>query len=169
MLKIERKWAMPSRWTFSITPIKELLQEELTDGLWIDPFAGKHSPANITNDLNTSMNTTYHLDALEFMRLFDDMSIDGMLFDPPYSPRQVKECYASIGIEKGWDGRVTFWSNLRDEIARVVKPGGKVISFGWNSMGCGNSRGFDLQRVLLVPHGGTHNDTICTVEIKRGL
>jgi hypothetical protein len=26
--------------------------------------------------------------------------------------------------------------------------------------------GFEKQRVLLVPHGGWHNDTICTVELK---
>ena len=24
-----------------------------------------------------------------------------------------------------------------------------------------------MTRVLLVPHGGNHNDTICTVEVKR--
>jgi hypothetical protein len=33
-------------------------------------------------------------------------------------------------------------------------------------MGLGKSRGFKMERLLLVPHGGDHNDTICTVEIK---
>jgi hypothetical protein len=27
--------------------------------------------------------------------------------------------------------------------------------------------GFNITRILLVPHGGWHNDTICTVEVKR--
>ena len=27
--------------------------------------------------------------------------------------------------------------------------------------------GFELTRVLLVPHGGLHNDTIVTVEVKN--
>lgn len=29
-----RKWAMPNKNTLSIKPIKELISEELTDGLW---------------------------------------------------------------------------------------------------------------------------------------
>ena len=89
-----------------------------------------------------------------------------VLYDPPYSQRQVKECYDGIGID-GWDGRMTFWSEAKNEIARIVKPGGKVICFGWNSMGCGAKRGFSMERVLIVPHGGSRNDTICTVEIKK--
>lgn len=52
MILIERKWAMPNRWTFTIPPVRQLLQEELTEGMWIDPFAGKTSPAGVTNDLN---------------------------------------------------------------------------------------------------------------------
>jgi len=26
--------------------------------------------------------------------------------------------------------------------------------------------GFEITRILIVPHGGIHNDTICTVERK---
>lgn len=32
-MKIERQWAMPNKWTFRIKPIKELLMQEITDGL----------------------------------------------------------------------------------------------------------------------------------------
>ena len=39
---IERKWAMPNKNTFSIKPIKELILDELTDGVWIDPFANSN-------------------------------------------------------------------------------------------------------------------------------
>ena len=163
---IERKWAMPNKWTFTIKPIRDLLAEELTDGSWIDPFAGENSPATITNDLNPIRPTDYHLNAIDFLRMFDDESVDGVLFDPPYSPRQVKECYDSIGIEN-WDGRVNFWSDCKNEIARIVKPQGKVICFGWNSMGIGKKRGFTMDRILLVPHGGNKNDTICVVEHKN--
>ena len=67
MFIVERKWAMPNRCTFTIAPIRNLLKEEL-GGIWIDPFAGKHSPAQVTNDLNPEMPTDYHLDALEFLK-----------------------------------------------------------------------------------------------------
>lgn len=166
-MKIERIWAMPNKWTFSIKPISELLKEEVDNGIWIDPFAGKMSPAKITNDLNPERDTTYHMDALEFLKMFNDCSIDGVLYDPPYSPSQVRECYDDIGGDIKWDGRSTFWSDTKNEIARILKPNGKAICFGWNSMGIGITRGFEMTRVLLVPHGGNRNDTICTVEIKK--
>lgn len=163
---INRIWAMPNKWTFTIKPIKELLESEVGEGLWIDPFAGENSPATITNDLNPERPTTYHMNALDFLKTFEDNSVDGVLYDPPYSPRQVKECYDGIGIE-GWNGRTNFWSDTKKEIARITKQGGKVICFGWNSMGIGKTKGFTMQKILLVPHGGTRNDTICTVETKN--
>lgn len=164
---IERKWAIPNRWTFKNKPIADLLREEMDGGIWVDPFAGEHSPANITNDLNLERPTMYHMDAIDFLRTFEDDSVDGVLYDPPYSQRQVKECYDGIQGGLKWDGRMTFWSESKNEVARIVKPTGKVICFGWNSMGLGEKRGFKMQRILLVPHGGSRNDTICTVEVKQ--
>jgi len=171
MLKIERIWAMPNKWTFTIKPITELLSEEVNTDKehWCDPFAGLNSPAQVTNDLNTDMPTTHHMEALEFLKSLDDNSFDGVLYDPPYSPRQVKECYDNIAIQGWggkWDGRTTFWSKTMDEVARILKPNGKLICFGWTSMGGAMSRGFEMQRILLVPHGGRKNDTIVTVELK---
>ena len=159
---------MPNRWTFSIKPIRELLEEEMDNGLWVDPFAGMLSPATIRNDLNPAHPAEYHLEAIDFLKHFDDASVDGVLFDPPYSPRQVRECYDGISGGIRWDGRTTFWSKAKDECARILRDGGKAICFGWNSMGLGKGRGFQMQRILLVPHGGDRNDTICTVEIKEG-
>lgn len=166
-IQIERVWAMPNKNTFDIKPIHDLIVEELTDGLWIDPFANTNKLASITNDLNKEYDTDYHLDALDFMKMFEDESVDGVLYDPPYSPRQVSECYNNVGYNVTWDTtKASFWGNHKREISRIVKPGGKVITFGWNSGGIGYKYGFEIERILLVPHGGWHNDTICTVEVK---
>lgn len=165
---IERKWAMPNKNTFEIKPIKEMLEEEVREGLWIDPFSGNNKVANITNDLNPKCASDYHLDALKFLRTFEDGSIDGVLYDPPYSPRQVSECYNNVGLKTNWKGTsAAFWSNHKKEISRILKKGGKVITFGWNSGGIGKKYGFEIQRILLIAHGGWHNDTICTVEVKE--
>jgi hypothetical protein len=166
-MKIERMWAMPNSETFTIKPIKELLKSEVATGIWLDPFARNSKIATITNDLNPTCNTDYHLEATEFLKQFSDNYADGVLFDPPYSTSQIRECYNGIGI-KEFNGRIDFYSKAKDEIARVCKPNGKVICFGWSSMGMGKGRGFEMQKILLVPHGGTKNDTICTVEIKGG-
>lgn len=166
-IQIDRIWAMPNKNTFQILPIKNLLKCEMTPGLWIDPFANENKLAAITNDLNPEYNTDYHLDALDFLKLFDNESVDGVLYDPPYSTRQVSECYKNIGLNVTQETtRATFWTNHKKEISRIVKPGGKVITFGWNSGGIGSKNGFEIKRILLVPHGGWHNDTICTVETK---
>lgn len=158
---------MPNKNTFSIRPIKKLLEEEVFEGLWIDPFANSNKIASVTNDLNPEFDTNYHLDALDFLRIFKDQEVDGVLYDPPYSVRQVSECYKQFGIKITQETtRSDFWTKLKLEIARIVKPNGKVISFGWNSGGIGKTNGFEIKRILLVPHGGIHNDTICTVEIK---
>ena len=166
-IAIERVWAMPNKNTFEIKPIHELILDELTDGLWIDPFANRNKLATVTNDLSLEFDTDYHLDALDFMKLFENDSVEGVLYDPPYSPRQVSECYNNVGYDVTWDTtKASFWGNHKREISRIVKLGGKVITFGWNSGGIGYKYGFEIQRILLVPHGGWHNDTICTVEIK---
>ena len=158
---------MPNKNTFEIKPIKELIQSELTDGLWIDPFANQNKLATVTNDLNPEFDTDYHMDALDFLKTFDDYSVSGVLYDPPYSPRQVTECYQGVGMNvTNETTRASFWSNQKKEISRIVRPGGKVITFGWNSGGIGHKYGFEITRILLVPHGGWHNDTICTVEVK---
>lgn len=167
-IRIERIWSMPNRNTFEIAPIKALIKEEVDlQDFWIDPFANRNKVATVTNDLSPEYDTDFHLDALEFLKMFEDGSVDGVLYDPPFSPRQVSECYNDVGYNVTWDTtKASFWGNHKREISRIVKLGGKVITFGWNSGGIGYKYGFEIQRILLVPHGGWHNDTICTVEIK---
>lgn len=166
-MKVERIWAMPSAWTFTIPPIKKLLAEEVTPGVWADPFAGLNSPAQLTNDIRPEMKATHHMDALDFLKTLGDASCDGVLFDPPYSTRQISEHYKAVGRKVTMmDTSARFQSAIKNEISRVLKPGGKVICFGWNTMGLGLKRGFEMTRILIVPHGGSKNDTLVTVEVK---
>lgn len=50
----------------------------------------------------------------------------------------------------------------------VTDPPYKITARGngGNSGGIGAKYGFIIRRILLVAHGGLHNDTICTVEVK---
>jgi len=168
---VRREWAMPNRWTFQVAPIADLVQREVSEseGLWVDPFAGTADIADVTNDFNPELETDYTLKADEFLSQFDDGEVDGgVLLDPPYSPRQVKEMYDNVGIDVEMkDVQSTFYSRKRDAIERICTPGATVCSFGWNSVGIGKTRGFEKRGVLMVCHGGAHNDTICTVEDYR--
>jgi hypothetical protein len=166
-VEIKRAWAMPSRHTFLIKPIAKLIGKYINDGKgWIDPFAGENSPAEITNDMNPEKPAMYHLHAKEFAAQLTGM-YEGVLFDPPYSLRQVKECYEKIGVKLFQEDTQRFPQNVKELIAPKIKAGGIAITFGWNSQGFGKNLGFELKEVLLVPHGRSHNDTIVTVEIKR--
>tara|TARA_R110000824_G_scaffold24063_5_gene85129 strand:+ start:7200 stop:7754 length:555 start_codon:yes stop_codon:yes gene_type:complete len=171
-----RVWAMPNAETFTIKPIAHLLRRELlgawphTAAIWVDPFVRNSNVKHLmtwTNDINSEFDADYNMEALEFLRLIDDESVDGVLFDPPYSVRQIKECYDGIGREITQYDTQNPWTAYKAEIARIVKPNGKVIRFGWSSGGIGKTLGFDLVEVMLVPHGGVRNDTIVTVEHKR--
>lgn len=170
---IQRAWCMPNKNTFKIKPIKELILKYYNDSyLVIDPFAneatiGKFIKNYVSNDLDTQFKTNYNLEAQEFMKLFKDNSVDMLLFDPPYSGRQVSECYKKLGKTVTMkDTNSSYFTRFKEQIARIVKPKGIVITFGWNSNGIGKKYGFEIIEILLIAHGSAHNDTIVTVERK---
>lgn len=168
-IRFDREWAMPSAHTFTIPPIHGLiLQEGVSCGIWADPFAGFNSPAALTNDLNPDTPATDHMDALLWLRQVETEFVDGVLFDPPYSISQAAEMYRGFGAEKLSEhpSNMGYWAAIKDEIARVLKPGCKVVTCGWSTNGLGEGRGFQMQRILMVPHGGSKNDTLVTVEVK---
>lgn len=165
-MKINRIWNMPNSKTFSIKPIKNLI-EKYAYGEIIDPFANSNKLATITNDLDEQYDTDYHMDALEFLKMFKCESVDTVLYDPPYSPRQVSECYKKFGQTVNMQTtQASYWSKQKEQIGRIVKPNGIVITCSWNSGGIGNKYGFEIEEILLVAHGGWHNDTIVVVERK---
>lgn len=163
--RITRVWAMPHKQTFRILPIKELLYRYALNGKgWADPFAGESQFAEFRNDLNPALGQPSHMEAGEFLATLWQ-GLKGVIFDPPYSLTQVSRSYQEIGLAfKGKENPTGGFPRVRDEIARLVMPGGHVISFGWNTVGMGIGRGFVLEEILIVCHGGNHNDTLCTVE-----
>ena len=164
---INRVWSMPNSNTFSIKPIEAIIKK-YSSGIIVDPFANSNRFATITNDLDEQYDTDYHMDALDFLKSLNADSIDLVLYDPPDSPRQVTECYKKLGKTVNMQKtQASYWSKQKDEIARILRGGGYCISFGWNSNGVGLKRGFDIVEILLVAHGGSHNDTIVVVERKR--
>jgi len=176
-MKITRKWAMANKWTFEITPIKELIKRYMGDSApWVDPFAGMNSPAHIRNDINPTRNAEYHMDALEFMQTLEDESAAGVLNDPPFSTEQLKRAYADT-FDMGVKNPTTteYQAKMKRQVNRVLAPGGYVISLGWNTNGCSIARHrggikqfkqLEKVEVLIVAHGMVKNDTLVTVEHK---
>jgi len=167
-MKLSRKWAMPNKDTFSIKPISDLIDRYCSDEkIILDPFCNgkKRTESTITNDLDDSLDADFHMDAIDFLRAQSDADL--VLFDPPYSPRQVSECYKQLGKTVNMKTtQSSYWGNMKKEIGRIVSVGGHVITCGWNSGGIGKTNGFEIVEILMVAHGGWHNDTIVTVERK---
>lgn len=163
---------MPNANTFTIKPIRNVVRdccrEVGYDAVIVDPFANTSHFGTITNDLNPEFDTDFHMDALEFLRTIPDEYADLVLYDPPYSITQAAQLYDSYGKEKLETSvsNMAYWANCKDEIQRITKYNGLVLCCGWNSNGIGINRGFTMEKVIVVAHGGSKNDTIVTVERK---
>ncbi len=107
------------------------------------------------------------MDAEEFLLKLagDGVQADCILLDPPYSPRQISECYKEAGLKVGMveTQNARLYKRVRDAARKVCRQGTTVLSFGWNSCGMG-SEGFERLEIMLVAHGGAHNDTICVAD-----
>lgn len=162
-----RVWSMPSPWTFSIHPIQVLIKKYVGDGKgWVDPFAGKFSPAEITNDHNPERKAKFCLEAIDFCQQLKGQ-YNGVLFDPPYSFTQIKKHYQFLGKPITAETcRIGFYEKVKSALCEKIKPGGYAISCGWNTNGFGKARGFKIIEIMIVDHGGSRNATLVVVEIK---
>lgn len=166
---IAKKWAMSSVDTLTIKPIFELFKKyHRRKDVVVDPFARNCKLGTITNDLNPDCNTTYHLDALQFLKMLKSEMYDFVIYDPPFSYRQASEAYKSFGKE--WMTysvtNARYWSKIKNEVARILKPNGICMCCGWNTNGLGKSRGFRMDEILICSHGAGKNDTLVTIEHK---
>lgn len=131
-MKITRTWAMPNSRTFSIKPIRELIQRYITEykpKVIIDPYANGEKFATITNDLDPQYKTDYHLEAMSFLQILTNNFADMVLFDPPYSPSQVKQCYQKFDLTvDAQSTRTSYWSRQKTEIRRILKRGGYALA-----------------------------------------
>ena len=169
-MKIARYWAMPDKNTFSIKPIAEFVDTYCQDRpITIDPFARDFTLPTYTNDLNPGASAEHNMKAIDFLKMLKNKKIkaDLVFFDPPYSLRQVKECYDNFGIDLSYQETINgYWKAEKNVVSDLVSVGGVVPSFGWNSIGMGLKRGFEIVEIMLICHGGAHNDTICMAEKK---
>jgi len=164
-MKVDIEWGMPSRWTFSIPPIHKFVERHTAGAaVIVDPFAGKSEFATHGNDWGLGGKP-----ATEFLQsLIDDgVQADVVIFDPPYSPRQISECYKGLGLAAAMQDtqNARLYANVRPLLRQLCKPDGLALCFGWSSSGMGKKFG-PVEELLLVQHGGAHNDTICVAQRK---
>lgn len=162
---------MPNSETFSVPPIGDFVRAYAgRSTVSADLFARNQRLATYTNDMDLATSADFHMDAETFAQMLTGRGVkcDLVIFDPPYSPRQIVDCYRSVGLEvnRETSQSARLYRRVRDAADDLVPPGGIVLSFGWHSNGMGKGRGYAIEEILMVAHGGAHNDTICIAERK---
>lgn len=160
-MKMEYIVSPPNKWTFQPPKIRRLVEKEL-EGRVLNLFAGKtklkHRGEIVRNDLDESIDADHHFDAMEVDEHFNREEFDTVILDPPYTLRKSREKY-----QGKYKGKFT---KIKEKVVPLVRPGGKVITFGYSSTGMSKKRGFEKEKIYLINHLGDHNDTICVVERK---
>ena len=148
-----------NKYTFSIKPIREWVENEC-EGRTLNLFAGKTllNVDEVRVDKDETMVADHYKDAYTFLKEYGGEKFNTVLLDPPYAIRKSMEFYNGNKVSK--------FKKIKDEIVRVLKPDGKVITFGYHSVSMGINRGFEVEKVCLFSHGGAIHDTIATVERK---
>jgi hypothetical protein len=168
-MKITRHWNMASSDTLSIPCFLDAFNQYKC-GFIIDPFARNSKLGTFTNDLNPETNAQHHMTADKFLNMLIENGVEfnTVMFDPPYSLRQVKECYDSYGegfTHKDAQNAVR-WTIERDIISKHQKSGDIVLSFGWTTTCMGKKRGYKIEEIIICSHGPANNDTLMTIERK---
>lgn len=148
-----------NRYTFSVKSIREWV-EAVAGGRVLNLFAGKTklNLREIRVDVRADMVAHVNMDALEFCKQWTGDNFDTIILDPPYSYRKSMEMY---------DGaKSSQFNQLKNEITKILANDGRVITFGYHSVSMGKKRGFNIEEILLISHGGAIHDTIVTVERK---
>jgi hypothetical protein len=166
-----RAWAMPSAATFDLEPVARLMDRWLVAcAVVVDPFARNSKRGTHRNDMDTGTTAESHIDATSYLHQLHAAGVvaDAVLLDPPYSPRQISEHYRAAGLKptRETTQNGALYRRARVAADKILRPGGIVISCGWNSTGMGRTLAYEPLEILLVNHGGAHNDTLIVVERK---
>ena len=151
----------PKRYTFEQPKLK-LWVENWCKGKVLNLFAGKVilNVDETRNDLDPTMPAHKHKSAYYLVGQFQRSHIkfDTIILDPPYNIRKAREKY---------EGRyIGSFTKIKNILPDILKYRGRIITFGYDTVGMSKSRGFSKIAICLVCHGGDHNDTLCLVEEK---
>lgn len=129
-----------------VLPVKAFIDSEISKGgIIVDTFAG-----TVRNGVHIAYETHAHLEGLAFLCSIGTSRADLVL------------CDFTRMSENSSDS-----AKYKDEIQRILKPGGRVICCGTNTSGLGSGRGFEMTELLICSYGEGESDTFVTLEIKK--
>ena len=156
-MKIEYLKTPLNKYTFFVKSIRRWVEKN-SQGKVLNLFAGKTKLAldEIRIDADKTMLADYYMDALDYVR-HCTLKFDTVILDPPYAYRKSIEMYNGHLASR--------MKQIKDLLPKILKRGGKVITFGYQSVSMGQSRGFVQDKILIMSHGGAIHDTIAVIEL----
>jgi hypothetical protein len=155
---------MPSQWTFTMPKIQHYLLKIVQKHTNIlIPFAGQFRFPKMDKswtyiDINPeSPSPCLYGDVLTVLPAITDQ-FDLIISDPPYSFHQAHTTYKNTDMIQ--------MTAVKTEYDRLLKGGGQIIHFGFNSTGMGKTRNYVKQELCIVNQGGNHNDILILREQK---
>lgn len=149
----------PNRWTFQSKKIKRWVEQRLR-GRVLNACAGKtklaHDHEIVRNDIDEQRDADLHADVCEMTEHLEPASFDTVVHDPPFSIYQA---------ERAYDGqRVGDDALAKREFDQLLKPGGRVIQFGFTTTCMPMNLGYPRQEVAVWNTLGKMHDYLSVVD-----
>jgi len=146
----------PRKYTFEQRRLKAWT-EKWCKGKVLNLFAGQ-TLLNVDEfrvDCDPNMIADWYGNSFIFVKT-TDLKFDTIILDPPYNIRKSREKYNGNYIGS--------FTKIKNELNKILNPNGRIITFGYDTVGMAKKRGFKKIAICLVCHNGDHNDTLCLVE-----
>lgn len=133
--------------------------------LAIDPFARNDMTAYPhTNDINPNTDAVHHLDALEFLKTYENESFEIGLLDPPFSDRMSKDKYGTSNLYAADSQKMR---KIELQLGNLIKHNGVIIKFGYNSSKPHPS--FECEDIEIWNLGACRNDIIVSIWRRKNM
>ncbi|MGB9966139.1 hypothetical protein [Halobacterium hubeiense] len=151
------------KWTFDTKMVRDVVLDALPEGRVLNACAGetkleKRGCEFVRNDIDEDRDAHIHVDVREIDEHFEDESFDAVVLDPPFDPGRAAKLY------EGFHGQE--YSDTRDAVGRLVRPGGTVVELGWNSWSLGDKDGWERVEHHLYRQASFKGDVHLTVDRK---
>jgi hypothetical protein len=150
------------KWTFGTKMVRDIVLDHV-GGRVLNACAGKtklqkRGTTFVRNDIDEDRDADLHVDVREIHQHFESESFDAAVLDPPFDPGRAAKLY------EGWHGQE--YSNARDAVGELVRPGGVVVELGWNSWSLSDKDGWEAVEHHLFRQSSFKGDVHLTVDRK---
>lgn len=149
----------PKRYTFEQPKLKKWV-EKWCKGKVLNLFAGRTKLLvnEVRVDMDINMPADFHMEAEAFIFycIQNHKKFNTIVLDPPYSLRKAREKY---------EGRyIGSFTKIKNLLSKLLKPGGRIITLGYSTVGMSRSRGFKKIAICVICNNGDFDNTAGIVE-----